>query len=109
MPDNVKVDKQGNFYASLVVTKNADFFSTYVDAVGSWPMIRKLIAQLFAAFRMACEYADSVFPHAVLKQLSLSVNINFSLSFHSWSHLSVAPAKSGISLHIASILVLSPT
>lgn len=73
-PDNIKVDKEGNFYVCLVSSKSASFSSSYMDVLGRYPTLRKWIAHSLAVIQMACEYAYSVFPSALLKRISFSVN-----------------------------------
>lgn len=68
MPDNVKVDKTGNFYLSLVVARDEEHTPSVFLNMGKYPLVRKFLARSLALIQTAFSVAESVFPHKLFKQ-----------------------------------------
>lgn len=84
-PDNIKVDKQGNMYVSLVMARDSDTPNIAVD-IGKYPLLRKFLARILALTQDGVEIFDHFFPNSVLKRtfynVSLNVdNMDFGLNF----------------------------
>ncbi|KAJ8957682.1 hypothetical protein NQ318_017574 [Aromia moschata] len=61
MPDNFKADGKGGFFVPLVIAVDADHPSPH-QAVGTFPLLRKLIARVFGLVQLGFELINKVYP-----------------------------------------------
>lgn len=74
-PDNIKSDRKGNFYVSLIWPKDPS--PAFVHNIGKYPLLRKFFAQSLAVVQNLFTLADSVFPHVLFKKAVHAVSRNF--------------------------------
>lgn len=67
-PDNIKADKAGNFYVSLVLARDEQQTPSFILNIGKYPLVRKFLARSMALVKSAFSVANSMFPHILLKK-----------------------------------------
>lgn len=72
-PDNIKSDKQGNMYVSLVLPRD-DEMPHIVLNIGNYPLLRKFMTRIMALTQDGINLLDYIVPNSLLKKAFQNVS-----------------------------------
>lgn len=89
-PDNIKTDKQGNMYVSLVMPRDDDKMPDVVLNIGKYPLLRKFLTRILALTQNGVDIFDHFFPNLFWKKSLHSVSITYPDIIREYTHMYIA-------------------